>query len=82
MALMLFQRIATAVRDGYAGRDDVETQLEAASAARRWADHLAVDPTTRAALVEPIAAVEDGLREVLRRRSQPFGDASARPLSG
>lgn len=67
MAHMIFQRMATAVREGYIGRDDVETQLEAAGACRRWAEGLAVDATTRAALVEPIAAVEAGLREVLRR---------------
>lgn len=66
---MLFQRIATAVREGYDGRDDVEAQLAEAAACRRWAEGLAVDSTTRAALIEPVAAVEDGLREVLRRRS-------------
>jgi hypothetical protein len=69
MALMLFQRVATAVREGYGQRDDVESQLESARACRLWAEGLAVDPTTRAALVEPIAAVEDGLREILRRRA-------------
>lgn len=68
MAHMLFQRITTAVREGYIGRDDAERQLAAATAWRSWAEGLAVDATTRAALVEPIAAVEDGLREVLRRR--------------
>ena len=69
MAHMLFQRIATAVREGYTGRDDVEAQLEEARARWRWAEGLSIDATVRAALVEPISAVEDGLREVLRRRS-------------
>ncbi len=69
MAHMLFQRISTAVREGYTGRDDVEAQLEAARAGRRWAEGLSIDATVRAGLVEPISAVEDGLRDVLRRRS-------------
>lgn len=73
MAYMLFQRIAASVREAYSGRPDVEAQLEAAGAYRRWADSLAVDPGVRAALVEPVAAVEDGLREVLRRRSEGTG---------
>jgi hypothetical protein len=69
MAHMIFQRIATAVREAYTDRDDVETQLDGARAAHAWAEGLAVDSTTRAGLLEPITAVEDGLREVLRRRS-------------
>lgn len=75
MAHMFFQRIATAVREAYTGRDDVERRLEEAGTFRRWADGLAIDATTRASLTEPIAAVEDGLREVLRRRtSSPAPD--------
>jgi hypothetical protein len=69
MAHMIFQRIATAIREAYTDRDDVETQLDGARAAHAWAEGLAVDSTTRAGLLEPITAVEDGLREVLRRRS-------------
>ena len=73
MAHMLFQHIATSVREAYAGRQDVEAQFEAAGAYPRWADSLAVDAGVRAVRVEPIAAMENGLREVLGRRSDGTG---------
>ncbi len=73
MAHMFFQRIATEIREAYAARDDAESRLEEAGAFRRWAQDLAVDAATRASLIEPIVAVEDGLREVLRRRASGPG---------
>lgn len=70
MAHMIFQRMATAVREAYSARDDVEAELARARDVRAWAEALAIDPTTRAGLVEPIAAIEDGLMEALRRRDR------------
>jgi hypothetical protein len=70
MAYMLAERIATAVVAGYRDAPDVDAQLASAEAFREWLEGLSIDATVRAGLVEPIDAVEHGLREVLRRRAR------------
>ena len=67
---MLFERVAMEMTAAYRNRPDVEAQLEAATAYRTWIEALPIDPAIRAGLVEPIAALEDGLREALRRRER------------
>jgi len=68
---MVQQRTTTAVREGYREADPAEVQRQLANAlqAREWLESLAIDPDVRAWLVEPIAAVEEALAEVARRRA-------------
>jgi hypothetical protein len=67
--LMVQQQATTAVREGYAAadRDEVRQELVSARAARAWLERLHIDPSVRAMLVEPIAAVEEALAERARR---------------
>ena len=69
---MVHQRTTTAVRDGYrdAEQGDVERQLAQAQRTHAWLDGLAIDDEAKAWLVEPIAAVEEALAEIVRRRSR------------
>jgi hypothetical protein len=68
---MLHQRTTTAVREGYRGTDLVviEEQLARARQARAWLEGLTIEPDARAWLVEPVAAVEEALAELVRKRS-------------
>jgi hypothetical protein len=69
MAYMIYQRYATAIRDAYgtAGQpDDLRALLARAREARAWLESLAIDPTLRASLVEPIAVVEDAFDGLIR----------------
>ena len=76
MAYMLFERVAMEIVAAYRDRPEAERQLEAATAYRAWLEALPIDPVIRAGLVEPIAAVEDGLRETLRRRERDTATGS------
>ena len=69
---MVQQRVTTAVREGYRDAEaaDVERQLQAARGARAWLEGLAVDAEVRSWLIEPIAAIEEALAEVARRRAR------------
>lgn len=75
---MLQQRTTTAVREGYRGADvtALRDELTEASHARAWLEGLEIDPAVRASLVEPIAAVEEALAEILRM-SEPGTDGPA-----
>ena len=74
MAYMLYERIAMEVVTAYLDRPDAEEGLRAATAHRTWLAALPIDAALRAGLLEPIAALEDGFREALRRRER---DAAA-----
>ncbi len=66
MAYMAQAWLTTAVHDAYRGRADaVETAAEAARV-RAWLAALPLDRATLAALVEPIDALEDGLRQAMQ----------------
>ena len=68
MAYMVNLRYATAIREAYAGRPDVTRQLESARTCRAWLESLEIEPLLRAALVEPIAALEEAFRDLARQR--------------
>lgn len=70
MAYMLFEGVAMSVVNAYRDRPDAAEQLETAASVRAWIEQLAIDPSMRAVVIEPVAAVEDGLREALRRRAR------------
>jgi len=67
---MLFERVSMDVVVAFRERDDAAAELEAAARFLRWVDALPLPTATRAAIREPIAAVEAGLRESLRRRGR------------
>jgi hypothetical protein len=62
MAYMAQQWLASAVRDAFRDRADAADQADEAARVRAWIASLPLDRATIAALAEPIAAIEDGLR--------------------
>jgi hypothetical protein len=78
MAYMVYQRVATAIHEVYGAPDEpagpgqaaptasLEAQLELARQARTWLESLAIDPTLRASLVEPIAVIEAAFRDLVK----------------
>lgn len=71
---MLYERVSMDVLAAFRDRDDAAAQLENAAGVLAWIEALRLEPATRAAVREPIVAVEAGLREALRRRAR---DAAA-----
>jgi hypothetical protein len=71
MAYMAQQAVTTAIRDAFRDRSDARVQAEEASRCRAWLESLPLGATVLAPIVEPIAALEDGLRDAdrLQRRS-------------
>ena len=72
---MVHQRTISAVRDGYvdADTDELERQLAAARKTIAWLEGLTVDAGVRASLVEPIAAVQEGLAACARNGQRSGG---------
>lgn len=68
MAYMAQQAVETAIRDAFVDRPDALAQAAEASRCRTWIESLPLPPATIAAIVEPVAAIEAGLREAERRR--------------
>ncbi len=75
---MLYERVSMDVVAAFRDRDDAAAQLESAAGVLAWIEDLRLEPATRAAVREPIVAVEAGLRESLRRRARD-GAAAAAP---
>ncbi len=75
MVYMLYEGVAMSVIAAYRDRPDAAEQLETAARLRAWIEELAIDPSIRAGVAEPVAAVEAGLREALRRRERDRGAA-------
>ena len=69
VAYMVLQRYTTAIQDAYAGRLELPQQLVEARRCRAWLDALHIDPHLRAALVEPIAVIEETFRDLVRREA-------------
>jgi hypothetical protein len=63
VAYMTQQWLTTAARDAYRARGDAREQADEAARVRAWLGALKLDRAAVAALVEPIAALEDGLRQ-------------------
>jgi hypothetical protein len=69
MPYMAQQWLTTAVRDAFRDRVDAPDQAAEATRVREWLASLPLDRATVTALVEPIAALEDGLRQATRDTS-------------
>lgn len=63
MAYMAQQWLTTSARDAYRDREGALLQADEAARVRMWLVSLPLDRAVVAALVEPIAALEDGLRQ-------------------
>jgi hypothetical protein len=68
MAYMAQQAVETAIRDAFLDRPDAAAQADEAVRCRIWVESLPLPVAMIAAIVEPLAALEDGLREAERRR--------------
>jgi hypothetical protein len=68
MAYMAQQWLADAARDAFRTRSDALVQAAQAATMRAWLASLPLDRRALAALDEPIAALEGGLREAARPR--------------
>ncbi len=68
MAYMAQQWLANAVRDAFRERSDALLRAAEAAAFRAWLASLPLDSRALAALDEPIAALEEGMREAARPR--------------
>jgi hypothetical protein len=73
MAYMAQQAVTTAIRDAFRRRPDALAHADEAARFRAWLVALPLEPQLIASLVEPVAALEDGLREAdrLQRRDHP-----------
>jgi hypothetical protein len=67
---MAQQWLATAVREAFRDRTDALDQAAEAARVQAWLASLPLDRSTVAALVEPIAALQDGLRQAARDATQ------------
>jgi hypothetical protein len=66
MAYMAQQAVTTAIRDAFRDRGDALDQAAEAARCRAWLEGLPLPAAVLASVVEPIAAIEDGLREAAR----------------
>lgn len=66
MPYMAQQWLETAAREAYRGRGDTLDQAAEAARVLAWLRSLPLDRSTIAALVEPIAALQDGMRLATR----------------
>jgi hypothetical protein len=73
---MAQQWLETAARDAFRARADALDQAAEAARVRTWLASLPLDGTAVAALVEPIAALEDGLRAAARDAAVGGGSAT------
>jgi hypothetical protein len=68
MAYMAQQTVTTAIRDAFRDRGDALDQAAEAARCLAWLESLPLSPSVLASVVEPIVAIEDGLREAARLR--------------
>ncbi len=73
---MAQQWLASAVREAFRGRADARHKAAEAARIKEWLASLPLDRQVVAALVEPIAGLEDGLREAARDGDSDRSDAA------
>lgn len=74
MAYMAQQAVTTAILEAFRDRPDARVQADEAARCRAWLASLPLDATLLAPIIEPIAAIEDGLREADRRQQRRASD--------
>jgi len=65
---MAQQAVANAIREAFRDRSDALAQADEAARCRAWVESLPLQRSLIASIVEPIAALEDGLRDADRRQ--------------
>ncbi len=74
MAYMAQQAVTTTIRDAFRSRDDAPDQALEAARCLEWLRSLPLPDAMLAAIVEPVAAIEAGLRDAEQaRRGAPAG---------
>lgn len=66
MPYMIYQQYTTAIKDAYAGDESLSELYEAAKSCREWLASLEIDPRLRDPMVEPVAAIEEAFKDLLR----------------
>jgi hypothetical protein len=70
MPYMIYQQYKTAIKEAYDGAPEVETLHVQAQAYRAWLASLRLEPRLLDPLVEPIAAIEEALKDLLPSPTQ------------
>jgi len=78
MAYMAQQAVTTAIREAFRDRPDARAQAEEATRCRAWLESLPLSARVLAPIIEPIAALEDGLRDADRLQRRRSADDRAR----
>ena len=65
MPYMIYQQYKTAVKQAYAGDESIAELYASAKACREWLASLRIDPNLRDPMVEPVAAIEEALQDLL-----------------
>ena len=73
MAYMAQQAVTTAILEAFRDRADARLQADQAERCREWLESLPLQSGVLAPIIEPIAAIEDGLREADRRQGRRAG---------
>jgi hypothetical protein len=66
MAYMAQQAVVTAIREAFRDRPDARVQAVEAARCRAWLESLPLATPMLAPIIEPIAALEDGLLDAER----------------
>ncbi len=61
---MIYQQYTTAIKNAYAGAEEVSQHLQSAHLCREWLESLDVDVDLRNALVEPIKVLEEAFQDL------------------
>lgn len=62
---MIYQQYTTAIKEAYAGAEDVAQRAKSARLCREWLESLKVDDQLRHALVEPISVLEEAFQDLV-----------------
>lgn len=62
---MIYQQYTTAIKNAYAGKQDVAQHAETARLCREWLESLRIDRDMRNVLIEPIRALEEAFKDLL-----------------
>lgn len=65
MPYMIYQQYITAIKNAYHGDASVPELYEQAKSCREWLASLKIDQKLRDPMVEPVAAIEEALKDLL-----------------
>ena len=65
MPYMIYQQYTTAIKQAYAGDEELPDLYAAAKKCRKWLAALEIDPLLRDPIVEPVAAIEEAFKDLL-----------------